>query len=242
MGDSVADLVGNPLVYQKSYEKTVSGVRLRSSGQGVCEGTRRNFLVVLGYQFRTNSNWFSVFLCDCGKIVVARIPDFISDRQKSCGCHKKAACAAASSARAIHGGRKTVLYVKWQSMIRRCNCESVDGFNRYGGRGIKVCEDWRSFSVFREWAISTGYIDGSDMTIDRINNDGDYCPENCQWLTMVENTEKSHRDAGHLVVRDNYDKVIDMLQSGISPSAISVFLGGDPHTVKRFLKRNCIEH
>ena len=76
---------------------------------------------------------------------------------------------------------------------RRCNNPNFTYYHRYGGRGIKVCKEWQeSTSAFIEWALSHGYAD--NLTLDRIDNDGDYCPENCQWITQSENAHKRKLD------------------------------------------------
>jgi hypothetical protein len=85
-----------------------------------------------------------------------------------------------------HGYGKTPLCGVWREMNRRCTDPRVSNYNDYGGRGITVCAAWRKdFVLFREWALSNGYEEG--LFIDRIDNDMGYGPENCRWVTRVEN-------------------------------------------------------
>lgn len=76
----------------------------------------------------------------------------------------------------------------WADMRRRCANPNRKDFKYYGGRGISVCKEWERYSVFREWAMSNGYAD--NLTIDRINNDGNYEPGNCQLIIRSENSRK----------------------------------------------------
>ena len=82
-----------------------------------------------------------------------------------------------------HGKGRTRLYRIWSSMKNRCKTEKSAGEN-YHARGIRVCDEWQKFMPFYEWAISAGYE--SHLTIDRINNDGNYEPTNCRWATYSE--------------------------------------------------------
>ena len=91
-----------------------------------------------------------------------------------------------------HGKTNTKLHGVWNTMKNRCSNPNVKSFKDYGGRGIKVCEEWRNdFSSFYEWAIKNGYLEG--LEIDRINNDGHYEPNNCQWTTRAKNINKTRK-------------------------------------------------
>lgn len=120
-------------------------------------------------------------LCDCGNRVVVRGYNLKSGGTKSCGCLQK---EVAANRFIVHGDTGSRLYVCWQHMIRRCEKESDHAFLNYGGRGISVCEEWHKYESFKLWAESSGYAD--DLTLDRINVNGNYEPDNCRWLTLKE--------------------------------------------------------
>ena len=89
-----------------------------------------------------------------------------------------------------HGMTETRLYRTWCGIKARCNNPNAPHYNRYGQRGIRVCEEWQnSFALFRDWAISSGYdetMTGKEQSLDRIDANGDYCPENCRWISMKD--------------------------------------------------------
>jgi len=87
-----------------------------------------------------------------------------------------------------HGMRRSRLYSTWISMLARCIYPTTKCYPRYGGRGIRVCSDWFEFTSFANWALTHGYTD--DLTIDRIDQDGDYEPSNCQFITRAENNAR----------------------------------------------------
>lgn len=117
-------------------------------------------------------------VCDCGKTVTVYATALRSGNTRSCGC-------LSNEKKTKHGGRYTRLYVIWEGMKNRCYVPSCTTYHNYGKRGITVCEEWRnSFRAFREWALSNGYRD--DLSIDRINVNGNYEPSNCRWATTKE--------------------------------------------------------
>lgn len=88
-----------------------------------------------------------------------------------------------------HGGSKTRLYRIWKQMRVRCRCQTNPTYRFYGARGITICPEWNDFAVFRDWALSHGYDD--TLSIDRIDNDGNYEPSNCRWIPRAEQSRNT---------------------------------------------------
>lgn len=129
-------------------------------------------------------------LCDCGNEKIIAGDSLKQGLTKSCGCLNSEMMKERKS---THNRSKSRLYKIWTQMIYRCENSNATGFEYWGGKGIKVCDEWRNnFMNFYNWAISNGYSD--ELTIDRIKSQGDYSPSNCQWLTRSENTKKMWSD------------------------------------------------
>lgn len=118
------------------------------------------------------------------------------------------------------------IYTKWKNMKARCYVEKKDNYKYYGGRGIKICDEWlNSFDTFYDWAISNGYKDG--LTIDRINSDGNYEPSNCRWADKWEQAinkrKRSNNKSGYVNVL--YNKEHDKWEAKINMHNKRTFLG-----------------
>ena len=125
--------------------------------------------------------------CDCGNEIICRLPNLKSGTTRSCGCYRK---FVASNRRDCHHLKNTRIYRIWCGMKRRCYNKHNEHFDRYGGRGIIVCDEWKTdFMNFYDWAMSNGYDD--KLSIDRINNEGNYEPSNCRWANQKQQVVNS---------------------------------------------------
>ena len=124
--------------------------------------------------------------CDCGNIVKVVGNNLGGHKTISCGCYNRERDRRGDNFK--HGGllnsKKERLYSIWSGMKQRCNNPNAPNFPRYGGRGITICDEWSDYTAFREWALSNGYAD--NLTIDRIDNDKGYSPDNCRWATKAQ--------------------------------------------------------
>ena len=143
--------------------------------------------------------------CDCGREVIVRAADLKNGKQFSCGCgHTK------------HGMTGTKIYKTWQDMMSRCYNPNNHAFDRYGGRGIKVCERWHKFENFYADVSQMENFNRAGYTLDRIDVNGDYTPENCRWVDWKTQNRNRRNN-----IKIEYDGVEMTLMEAAERSGIS---------------------
>lgn len=159
-------------------------------------GQRFGKLLATSLNHYKNGFYYWECKCDCGKTKVIRTDSLVKGSTRSCGC---LASETATKLFTKHNQAGTRLYMIWNSMKQRCENEKDTGYKNYGGRGISVCKEWEEFSPFFEWAIAHGYED--KLTIDRKDNDGNYNPTNCRWISVRDQNRNKRNN--HLITYKN---------------------------------------
>ena len=172
-------------------------------------------------------------LCECGNKTIVRGCNLGSGHTQSCGCMFRVKSLEVNT---THNCTKTRLYKIWSGMKGRCYNPNDISYQNYGGRGVRICDEWMEFVNFRDWAISTGFSEVApreQFSIDRIDVNGDYSPENCRWVTLAEQRNNKQNTvyidyggekltAKEWSVKRNipYKKIMDRLYKGFSAEKI----------------------
>lgn len=158
--------------------------------------------------------------CDCGnpnnKIVLGE--SLKSGKTKSCGCFATEVKKNSGKKTKKHGDTYKRLWRIWSGMKSRCNYSKHIEYYNYGGRGITYCSEWNEYKVFKEWALNNGYQD--NLTLERIDCNGNYSPENCKWITMKEQ-QNNRRNTVYLTIDGEKHSLSEWSDiTGISPETL----------------------
>ena len=159
-------------------------------------GQRFGMLVVTALSHRENHGIYKWHCkCDCGNESIASTSNLRNGNTTSCGCFGKEQRVKSVTK---HGKCQTRVYRIWKAMHTRCYNEGFFAYKYYGGRGITICDEWKdNFQAFYDWAMANGYAE--NLTIDRIDSNGNYEPSNCQWATMEAQNKNKRAKNGYKI-------------------------------------------
>ncbi len=150
-----------------------------------------------------SARWLCI--CDCGKVKTVTGVNMRIGQTQSCGCYQKEQARRFGNIYTpTHGHSREKLFRVWKSMLHRCYSEHSSSYKNYGERGIFVCDEWHEYETFKSWALQNGYAEG--LSIDRIDVNGNYCPDNCKFSTIKE--QANNKRNNHLVEIDGVTKTI----------------------------------
>ena len=169
--------------------------------------------------------------CDCGKEHIVIKSSLLNGLTRSCGCYNNEVRAEKFRQRAKHYMTDTRLHKMWEKMKGRCYCKTDPRYKDYGGRGIRVYDEWKSdFKTFYDWAMNNGYDETAPYgkcTLDRINVNGNYEPSNCRWVTLKEQN-RNRRNNKLITYKNETHCLFEWAEIyGINPKILSQRLNRD---------------
>ena len=174
-------------------------------------GKKYGRLTVQKYLYIQNHKAYWLCKCDCGGEKITSTFALTTSQCKSCGCLPRENGIRLNKMITKHNMSSTRVYRILAGMKRRCYNPKDKEYHCYGGRGIKICDEWldkeNGYKNFCEWALSNGYDNnkkGTECSIDRIDNNGDYCPENCRFVTMKEQCNNLRKNKRYDYNGENY--------------------------------------
>lgn len=175
-----------PLVFRRGYMRGLYiGETTTMKNIIDLSGQRFGKLTVISFNKKENGHYYWNCVCDCGKECIKDGGKLRRNETKSCGCLRV-------EKNSKHHDYKTRLYRIYNGMKYSCNLKTDTGYKWYGSRGIKVCEEWmKDYQSFKNWALKNGYNDA--LSIERIDNDGDYEPNNCKWIPLREQPKHTRK-------------------------------------------------
>ena len=176
-------------------------------------------------------------MCDCGsepRIVLTNA--LTSGRSKSCGCQKDTIRKVCHDNFTTHGESKTRLYRVWVGMRKRCYDSNSSNYYLYGARGVKVCDEWARFELFRDWALAHGYNDS--LSIDRVDVNGDYEPDNCRWSDRITQANNTRANVRYTINGETHTIAEWSRICGISQKMASKKLKSGKYTPEEIFKPN----
>lgn len=260
-------LCGKEYEMRAGHIGNANACRQCSAKANIVDLTEQRFgrLVALEYVGRKNKRTLWRCKCDCGKESIVGYSNLVSNNTRSCGCweeenrksnmqkvlveHTK--CVNNPLEFGIVGNHP--LYSIWSSMITRCYNKNRNSYKHYGGRGIEVCERWRVNGGFENFIKDMGERPSPQHTIDRIDYNGDYCPENCRWATPDEQSNNQTKNV-YLYIKGkritakmlcdilgiNYNTMIHQLKYGVDINIIVFYRGLDLRTqAGRLMRDSC---